>query len=142
MFNKTYSVEEVSSQFGITPRTLHYYEEIGLISEIPRTEGGHRFYNQQIVDQLSHIIRIKNLLGISLQAIAPILAAEKNLEQIKDLYHKEDSDDQKLKLLEQCSELLQSLTHTIDDKIRNLQLLREGFAKRLEKVNVLLKERS
>jgi DNA-binding transcriptional MerR regulator len=132
---KRYSVEEVSALFNITPRTLHYYEEIGLIPDVARTEGGHRFYNQQTVDLLAHIIRIKNLMGISLQDISRVLDAERNLEQIKELLQNEDSNEQKLMLLEQAANVLQQMVENIEDKINNLQILREGFVNRLENVN-------
>jgi DNA-binding transcriptional MerR regulator len=132
---KRYSVEEVSALFNITPRTLHYYEEIGLIPDVARTEGGHRFYNQQTVDLIAHIIRIKNLMGISLQDISRVLDAERNLEQIKELLQSEDSNEQKFMLLEQAANVLQQMAETIEDKINNLQILREGFLHRLEKVN-------
>jgi DNA-binding transcriptional MerR regulator len=135
LIGQRYSVEEVSELFKITPRTLHYYEEIGLIPDVARTEGGHRFYNQQTVDLLAHIIRIKNLMGISLQDISRILDAERNLEQIKVLLSNEDSSEQKLMLLEQAANVLQQMVENIEDKINNLQILREGFVNRLEKVN-------
>jgi len=135
MDGKTYSVEEVSARFNITPRTLHYYEEIGLIPVVSRTEGRHRCYHQAIVDRLEHIIRIKNLMGISLQEISKILQAEQDLEAIKELYYKQDSGKEKIKLKDQAAVLLQSMIGTIEEKINNLLLLQESFKKRLDRVN-------
>lgn len=140
MRDASFAVEEVAARLGITPRTLHYYEEIGLIPAVPRTEGGHRYYDQAIFDRLEHILRIKNVLGASLQEISTILAAENNLNQIKELYRREESDEEKLKLLEQCAELLHSLIHSIDEKMDKLAKLRESFQQRLDNVKRLKKE--
>ncbi|MBZ0099951.1 MAG: MerR family transcriptional regulator, partial [Taibaiella sp.] len=43
MTRKTYSISELSEEFGITPRTLRYYEDQNLIS--PRREGQSRIYS-------------------------------------------------------------------------------------------------
>ena len=130
----SFTVEEITARLGITPRTLHYYEEIGLIPSVPRTNGGHRYYDQAILERLEHILRIKNVLGASLQEISTILNAENNLNQIKELYQKEVSDEEKLKLLDQGAELLSSLVNSIDEKMEKLTKLRENFQQRLDKV--------
>jgi DNA-binding transcriptional MerR regulator len=135
-----FSVEEVSALLSITPRTLHYYEEIGLIPPIPRTEGGHRYYNQEAVDRLEHILRIKNLLGSSLQEISEILRAEENLNELKLLYRNQDSDEEKMKILYQAAGHLEVLVETIDDKMDKLQNLRGSFQERLENINRLKKK--
>jgi DNA-binding transcriptional MerR regulator len=132
-----YTVEEVSERLAITPRTLHYYEEIGLIPAVPRTDGGHRYYDQAMIERLEHILRIKNVLGASLHDVSTILEAENNLNQIKVLYRAEESDAEKLKLLDQGAELLNSLVYTIDEKIDKLEKLRASFQRRLENVNRL-----
>jgi DNA-binding transcriptional MerR regulator len=134
---KKFTVDEVSDRLGITPRTLHYYEELGLLAEIPRTEGGHRYYDEEIIAQLEYILKLKNLLGISLQDIRTILDTEEDLTRIKELYYKETTKDEKTALLDQATQLLQSLISGIDEKIVKLQMLREGFAKRLLKAEEL-----
>ena len=46
-----YSMKEVTQITGITKRTLHYYDEIGLLSPSHRAENQYRMYSQQ--DRLS-----------------------------------------------------------------------------------------
>jgi DNA-binding transcriptional MerR regulator len=135
-----YSIEEVSERLGVTPRTLHYYEEIGLLENVPRTEGGHRYYDERILSRLEHILKLKHLLGISLQEIRGILDAEKELERIRASYYEEShSDQEKEQLLDQAVSLLQEQIGHIDDKIRNLQVMRQGFEQRLERAQRLKK---
>jgi len=131
-----YTVEEVTARLQITSRTLHYYEEIGLIPPAARTAGGHRMYDQAVLERLEHILRIKTALGASLQDISAILAAEENLEQLRAQYRGEDvSGEEKQRILQQGAELLTSLVVSIDEKIERLSKLRESFRERLNNVN-------
>lgn len=59
----------------MTIRTLHYYEEIGLITPAARTESGHRLYGPDAVKQLYKISLLRQL-GLSLNAIRDSLEAE------------------------------------------------------------------
>lgn len=49
-------------------RTLRYYEELGLIEPVSRSEGGFRYYSPQQVDRVLAIKRLQNL-GLSLREI-------------------------------------------------------------------------
>lgn len=132
---KGYTVEEASAKLGVTARTLHYYEEIGLIREVPRREGGHRIYDEAAIARIAHILRLKTLLGISLQDIRPILEAEEELAALKLQYHAPDVQGNRGPILERGIQLLESVVGSIDEKIGKLQSLRTAFAERLERVN-------
>ena len=41
------TIAEVGKKFGLTPDTLRYYERIGLIPPVPRTQGGIRDYDEK-----------------------------------------------------------------------------------------------
>lgn len=43
-------IDEVAKQSGLTKRTIRYYEQIGLLSSPPRSEGGFRLYSQDHVN--------------------------------------------------------------------------------------------
>ncbi|WP_218916175.1 MerR family DNA-binding transcriptional regulator [Marinithermus hydrothermalis] len=42
---RTYTITELCERFDVTPRTLRYYEEIGLLT--PQRRGTHRIYNER-----------------------------------------------------------------------------------------------
>ncbi|GFN33722.1 MerR family transcriptional regulator [Paenibacillus xylaniclasticus] len=132
-----YSVDDVCERYGITARTLHYYEEIGLLNNVPRTEGGHRYYDERILAQLEQIIRLKEVLGISLQEVKVIMELESKLEQIKGAYRQESSSEEKARFLDEGAAELQRFINQIDSRLDKLHQLRKGFAERLERVNLL-----
>jgi DNA-binding transcriptional MerR regulator len=70
-------IGEVARRVGTTPRTIRYYEEIGLLpAEHGRAAGRHRVYSERDVDHLRDALRLKELLGISLDELKELVEAE------------------------------------------------------------------
>ena len=67
-------IGELARQAGVTHRTIHYYERIGLLPSAQRARAGHRRYDESFVGRLHRIAAFKNL-GLSLDEIAEVLAA-------------------------------------------------------------------
>lgn len=85
------SIAEVCAATGLSPRTVRYYEEIGLLPGVRRSEGGRRVYGADEVERLGFITRLK-ALGLSLKEIAELNAVhaiggstEAMLERLRDL---------------------------------------------------------
>ncbi|HCG56880.1 MULTISPECIES: MerR family transcriptional regulator [Brevibacterium] len=59
------SISEVCEHLGITAHTARYYERAGLI-EVPRSQSGHRTYDQSTVERLDFLVRMRTSgMGIS-----------------------------------------------------------------------------
>jgi DNA-binding transcriptional MerR regulator len=69
-------IGEVAQLTGTTPRTIRYYEEIGLIPGRDRVPGAHRAYREEDVERLQEVLRLKDLLGLSLEELGELMAAE------------------------------------------------------------------
>ena len=67
---KTYSISELATEFGITTRTIRFYEEKGYLS--PKRQGTKRIYSQADRTQLRLILRGKRL-GLSLDETAEMI---------------------------------------------------------------------
>src|SRR3954467_2949516 len=60
-----------------TVRTVRYYEEIGLLpTPDARSAGEHREYDEADVERLRELLRLKGLLGLSLDELREVLAGE------------------------------------------------------------------
>ena len=66
----TYSISELAGEFAVTPRTLRFYEEKGLLS--PRRRGQTRLYSAADRTRLKLVLRGKRL-GLSLEESAEII---------------------------------------------------------------------
>ena len=70
-------IGEVARRVGTTPRTIRYYEEIGLLAaEGERESGRHRLYGERDVARLRDALRLRELLGVSLDELKELLEAE------------------------------------------------------------------
>jgi DNA-binding transcriptional MerR regulator len=70
-------IGEVAKLTGTTPRTIRYYEEIGLLpAPGDRVPGAHRSYCEEDVERLTELLRLKDLLGVSLEELKELVSAE------------------------------------------------------------------
>jgi len=66
------TVGQVAEQLGVTVRTLHHYDEIGLLVPSERTPAGYRLYNGKDLTRLQHVV-VYRRLGFALEEIALLL---------------------------------------------------------------------
>ena len=71
----TYTIGEVARLAGITIRTLHHYDEIGLLSPGDRTDAGYRVYDDADLARLQQVLFYREL-GFGLDEIARVMSVE------------------------------------------------------------------
>lgn len=140
-----WTVDDVVRRFGITPRTLHYYEEVELITPVSRTSGGHRLYDDETVERLDQILRLKENLGSSLAQIRQVLEVEQSLQHLRAVYQvserspvganptKPVASATALADLDNYILLLKDLVNQMDNKLERLSQMREIYRDRLDK---------
>jgi DNA-binding transcriptional MerR regulator len=102
-------IGEVAEQTGTTPRTIRYYEEIGLLPEAEgRVSGKRRLYARADVERLEELIRLRDLLGLSLDDLKRLVEAETARAGLRERWQHTDDP------LEQRQILEQSLGHIAD----------------------------
>jgi DNA-binding transcriptional MerR regulator len=120
-------IGDVARLVGTTPRTIRYYEEIGLLPESPeRPSGQHRLYTSAEVERLREVMRLKDLLGVSLEELKTLLTAEEARAEVRAQLQREDVDPSRRR------ELLNEALGHIE---RQLELVRHrsGELARLER---------
>jgi DNA-binding transcriptional MerR regulator len=105
-----YQISDLSEEFGVTVRTIRYYEEVGLLSP-HRTNGSHRIYSSRDRARLKIILRGKKF-GFSLAEIKELL----------DLY---DMDRTEISQIHTALEYGQKRLEQLDEMIHDLQMLKE-----------------
>ena len=74
------TVGQLAARFDITVRTLHHYDDIGLLTASERSGAGYRHYTEADVTRLQHIV-VYRRLGFALEEIALLLADPQSVEQ-------------------------------------------------------------
>ncbi len=72
--NATFRIGQVARQSGLTVRTLHHYDAIGLLCPSVRTESGHRRYATRDLSRLQQIVSLR-AVGLALSEIGQVLDA-------------------------------------------------------------------
>ena len=80
---RTMRIGEVTERTELSNRTLHHYEEIGLLVPSARTEGGFRLYTESDVSRILLIRRMKPL-GYSLEEMRELLDVVEHLADEPD----------------------------------------------------------
>jgi DNA-binding transcriptional MerR regulator len=105
-------IGEVAELSGTTARTIRYYEEIGLLDSAPeRALGKHRVYTQADVDRVREIIRLRDLLGLSLEQLSQLLEAESARAHLRDELAQTEDPAERRRILE---ELLTHISNQLD----------------------------
>lgn len=74
------TVGQVAARFGVTVRTLHHYDDIGLLAPGARSAAGYRLYTGADLTRLQHIV-VYRRLGFSLEEVGLLLAHPESVEQ-------------------------------------------------------------
>jgi len=81
-------IGEVAKIAGTTPRTIRYYEEIGLLpGSRERPARSHRTYAEADADRLTELLRLKDLLGLSLEELKELVEAEGARAELRREWH-------------------------------------------------------
>lgn len=117
-----YTVKQVAALSGISVRTLHFYDETGLLKPARHAENGYRFYEEPQLLRLQQILFYREL-GFELKKIKEVLDRE-DFEKVAALEsHRE--------VLQQNLTRTQRLIETIDNTIEHLKGARKMQAEEL-----------
>jgi DNA-binding transcriptional MerR regulator len=93
-------IGEVAELTGTTARTIRYYEELGLLEAgVDREQGKHRCYSEADVERIKEIVRLKELLGLSLEQLSQLVEAETARAEIRREYGETDDPVRRRELL-------------------------------------------
>jgi DNA-binding transcriptional MerR regulator len=73
---KALKIGELAARTGTTPRTIRYYEELGLLAPAGRSEGAYRLYDAEDLERLRFIRGLRDDAGFSLAEIGQLLEDE------------------------------------------------------------------
>ena len=104
-------IGELAERAEVTPRTIRYYESLGLLPHGEREGGGQHYYRPEMVLRLRKIEQLKKL-GLSLEEVAGVI----------DLYF---TDPSGLRAKHKVLGMLRAHLATVDQKVGELQQARD-----------------
>ena len=80
-----YKVGELARMAGVSIRTLHHYDQIGLLPPTRRTESGHRLYTRADVERLQQILSLRQV-GLPLEDIRTLLERSGSTRRVLEIH--------------------------------------------------------
>ena len=134
-------IGDVAREAGTTPRTIRYYEEIGLLeAHGGRAAGAHREYTEADVERLREILRFKDLLGVSLDDLRDLMAAADARRAIRAEFRRTEDPARRGRLLEEALGHLDRQLELVERRREEIEALRGELADRRELVLTRLDE--
>jgi MerR family transcriptional regulator, repressor of the yfmOP operon len=98
---RSYRIGEVAERVGVTTRTIRYYEELGLLgTAAARVKGTHRLYDEADITRLEELIRLRDLLGLSLDELVALAEAEEARAALRDQWAESASDRERARIVD------------------------------------------
>jgi len=126
-------IGEVAKQTGVTPRTLRYWQEIGLLEPFAH-RGGERLYSVAELERVTHIRELQDLLGLTLAEIHDVLASEDAVERARRAARADAPTPKRLRLLADAIEANARLLDRISERLGRLTEFRDECAARGERM--------
>jgi MerR family transcriptional regulator, repressor of the yfmOP operon len=105
---RNYRIGEVAERVGITTRTIRYYEELRLLGPAPsRIKGAHRLYREADVARLRELVRLRDLLGLSLEELLALAEVEEAREVLRGQWDDDPSDAERARIVKEAIPLVE-----------------------------------
>jgi len=131
-------IQEVAEETGLTPRSIRYYEERGLLRPAARSEGAYRLYDASDLEQLRFIRGLRDDAGMSIADIGEILEDEESRRRTRAaLQVTEDPAKRRRILLERLAGL-EGLHGRLAAKLARLQAMVDDVEARRGRLHDLL----
>jgi DNA-binding transcriptional MerR regulator len=138
---QTLRIGEVAELTGTTPRTIRYYEEIGLLGAVTeRTLGKHRSYTEADVERIHQIVRLRDLLGLSLEQLSQLLEAETARADLRREYQHAEAPAARRRILEQALGHLATQLELVRGRRRELEQLEQDLVEKQDTVQQRLRD--
>jgi DNA-binding transcriptional MerR regulator len=134
-------IGELARAAGTTPRTVRYYEEIGLLAASgERSAGAHREYTEGDVERLRELLRLKHMLGLTLEELKAVMHGEDARAQRRREWHETGDPGERRRILHEAREHVDSLLELVRRRRADLESFEAELNERRQKQTHLLRE--
>jgi DNA-binding transcriptional MerR regulator len=128
-----YRIGEVAESAGVTTRTIRYYEELGLLGAAPgRSKGAHRVYTDADVGRLVELVRLRDLLGLTLEELTALAETSQARAVLRDQWADTTTDDERAEIVEAVIPLVERQLELVEARRRKLDEFGRELAGKLE----------
>jgi DNA-binding transcriptional MerR regulator len=132
---RRYRIGEVAERAGVTTRTIRYYEELGLLGTgVERAKGAHRLYTESDVARLQELIRLRDLLGLTLDELVELVEAEEARSALRDQWAESATDDERARIVDAAITLAERQLELVRARQQRLAEFSDELAAKLRSI--------
>ena len=114
------SIGDLAKTYGLTTRTLRYWEEVGIVESVERSDGATRGYTPYYVRRIKFILKLKEL-GLT-------------IKEMQDLYLAYGDAKQTDRMIPRLIEILDQHVNKVDEKMAQLASARKDIVEYRQKM--------
>jgi DNA-binding transcriptional MerR regulator len=137
-------IGDVAQAAGVTARTVRYYEELGLLggsdARGDRAKGSHRLFSDADVERLRELIRLRDLLGLSLEELTELAEAAELQRYLRNQWAASTGDDERADIVRAGIPNVQRQLDLVRTRQRHLAEFADELAQKLERMQAILAE--
>jgi DNA-binding transcriptional MerR regulator len=116
-------IQEAAVETGLTPRSIRYYEELGLLSPAARSDGAYRLYDADDLERLRFIRGLRDDAGFSLAEIGQLLGDEQARLRDRARFQAAQSNAERRPIVVDALGRVDRQIQTLEHKIERLQAM-------------------
>jgi MerR family transcriptional regulator, repressor of the yfmOP operon len=133
---RSYRIGEVAERVGVTTRTIRYYEELGLLGTAAgRVKGTHRLYDDADISRLEELIRLRDLLGLSLEELVGLAEAEEARAALRDRWAESASDRERARIVKAAIPLVEQQLELVHRRQQKLSDFADELSEKLRRLH-------
>ena len=131
-------IQEVAGETGLTPRSIRYYEERGLLRPAARSEGAYRLYDGSDLEQLRFIKGLRDDAGLSIADIGEIVQDEESRRRARAALQVTDDPAERRRILLERLAGVEGLYGRLATKLARLHAMVDDVEARRGRLHDLL----
>jgi DNA-binding transcriptional MerR regulator len=129
---REYRIGEVAERVGVTTRTIRYYEERGLLgTEATRAKGAHRLYTEVDITRLQELIRLRDLLGLTLDELVGLAEGQEARAALRDQWAESTTDEVRARIVEESIDVVERQLELVRGRQQRLAEFADQLAEKL-----------
>lgn len=133
-------IGDLARRFGVTTRTLRYYQEVGLLQPTGVSPGGVRLYSEADAERLARILELRDTLGFDLERIRLVLQSEDRLSELREEASHHPTPQRRGEMVVEAYQLNLRIQREIEVKLAQLEAFQADLRSKVDRYHEIAAE--
>jgi len=137
-----FRIGELARRVGTTPSAVRRYEELGVVAGSDGSDGAHRVYDEQDEARLRDLLRVRELLGLTLVELREWMDAEDARARLRERWNEQPAPDENTRadIIREAIAHMDTQLLLVRSRLGSLEQLEDELSAKRRKVRSMLAE--